>query len=91
VDGPVALRKMLTSRPETFIGVMTEKLMTYALGRGLQYTDMPAVRGVLHRAAPKDYRFSAIVLGIVDSTPFQMKTKTPAESPEETATASVRH
>jgi hypothetical protein len=52
---------------------MTEKLLTYALGRGLEYYDMPAVRKILRDAKTTDYRFSAIVLGIARSTPFQMK------------------
>jgi hypothetical protein len=52
---------------------MTEKLMTYALGRGLEPVDMPAVRGVTRFAAADDYRFSALVLGIVRSVPFQMR------------------
>jgi hypothetical protein len=73
VDGPVALRKALLSRPETFATTLTEKLMTYALGRGLEYYDMPAVRTVVHAAARNDYRVSSMILGIVRSTPFQMK------------------
>jgi hypothetical protein len=75
VDGPLALRNMLTGNPEIFTGVLTEKLMTYALGRGIEYSDMPAVRGILRDAARNDYRFSSIVLGIVKSTPFEMKEK----------------
>jgi hypothetical protein len=75
VSGPVALRDMLTSRPETFAGVMTERLLTYALGRGLEYYDMPVVRRIVRDAAGQNYRFSALVLGVVNSTPFQMKTK----------------
>ena len=71
VNGPAALHQMLTARPEVFVGVMTEKLLTYALGRGLEYYDMPAVRKIVH--VSKDYRFSALVAGIVKSTPFQMK------------------
>jgi hypothetical protein len=74
VNGPVSLRQALINRPEIFTGVLTEKLMTYGLGRGVQYYDMPAVRGVLKSARPNDFRFSSIVLGIVKSTPFQMKT-----------------
>ncbi len=82
VDGPAALRRMLTSRPETFVGVMTEKLLTYALGRGLEYYDMPAVRKIVREAGTKDFRFSSVVLGIVRSTPFQMKiAKPPASEP----------
>ena len=66
---------MLTGKPEVFTGVLTEKLMTYALGRGVEYSDMPAIRGILRDAARNDYRFSSIVLGIVKSTPFEMKEK----------------
>ena len=75
IDGPVALRKTLSNRPETFVGVMTEKMLTYALGRGVESYDMPAVRKIVNQAGTKDFRFSNIVLGIVESTPFQMKMK----------------
>ena len=73
VDGPAALRQMLTRRPETFVGVMTEKLLTYALGRGLEYYDMPAVRKIVRDS--KDYRFSALIAGIAKSTPFEYKAR----------------
>ncbi len=73
VDGVVTLRQALISRPEVFAGTVTEKLMTYALGRGIDYRDMPAVRSVLLDAARGDYRFSTLILGIVHSTPFQMR------------------
>jgi hypothetical protein len=73
VDGIVGLRKNLVAQPEIFVGVMTEKMLTYALGRGLEYYDMPAVRKILRDGRSKDFRFSSIVLGIVRSTPFQMK------------------
>ncbi len=73
VDGPAALRKMLVSRPEVFTGVMTEKLLTYALGRPVEYYDMPTVRRILQDASKDNYRFSAIILGIVNSTPFEKK------------------
>ncbi|PWU08984.1 MAG: hypothetical protein C5B51_06805 [Terriglobia bacterium] len=75
VDGPASLRRMLVSRPDVFVGVMSEKLLTYALGRGVEYYDMPAVRRILHDAAAQDYRFSSLILGIVNSVPFQMKVK----------------
>ncbi len=75
VDGPVALRKMLTANPEIFAKVLTEKLMTYALGRGVEYSDMPTVRAILREAAKDDYRFGSIVMGIVKSAPFEMKVK----------------
>jgi hypothetical protein len=77
VDGPASLRKMLMSRPETFAGVMTEKLLTYALGRGVEYYDMPTVRAIVREAGRSDYRFSSLVMGIVKSVPFQMKRKSP--------------
>jgi hypothetical protein len=73
VDGPVALRKMLVSRPETFAGVMTEKLLTYALGRGVEYYDMPAVRKIVKDAGANDYHFSSLIIGVVKSTPFETK------------------
>jgi mono/diheme cytochrome c family protein len=75
VDGPAALRQMLVSRPEVFVGVMTEKLLTYALGRGLEYYDMPAVRKIVRDGGNQNFRFSSLVLGVVESSPFQMKKK----------------
>ena len=73
VDGPIALRRALTRKPELFVRTVTEKLMTYGLGRGMAHTDMPVVRRIARDAATQNYRFSAIVLGIVKSAPFQMK------------------
>jgi cytochrome c551/c552 len=73
VDGPVALREALNKRPEMFVRTVTEKLMTYGLGRGLDYTDMPLVRNISHDAATSNYKWSALVIGIVKSAPFQMK------------------
>jgi hypothetical protein len=75
VNGPVALRKMLVARPEVFVGVMTEKLLTYSLGRGLEYYDMPAVRKIVQDAAANQFQFSSLITGVVKSPPFQMKTK----------------
>src|SRR5258706_11095076 len=73
VDGITGLRQNIVAQPEIFVGVMTEKMLTYALGRGLEYYDMPAVRKIVRDAKNRDFRFSSIVLGIVRSTPFQMK------------------
>jgi len=73
VDGIVGLRRNLVAQPDIFVGVMTEKMLTYALGRGLEYYDMPAVRRVVQDAKTRDFRFSSLVLGIARSTPFQMK------------------
>jgi hypothetical protein len=75
VNGVVDLRQALLKRPEVLVGTVTEKLMTYALGRGLEPFDMPAVRGVVRDAARDGYRFSSIVKGIVTSTPFRMRRK----------------
>jgi len=86
VDGPVALRKMLVARPEVFLGVMTEKLLTYALGRGLDYYDMPTVRKIVRDASANGYRFSSLVAGVVNSPPFQMKVK---KVPADAVTAAV--
>jgi cytochrome c551/c552 len=74
VDGPMALRKAVLKRPELFVRTVTQKLMTYGLGRGMESTDMPVIRGIASTSAAQNYRFSSIVLGIVKSVPFQMKT-----------------
>jgi hypothetical protein len=73
VDGVIALRQALVARPDVFVRTLTEKLMTYAFGRGLQYYDMPVVRDIDRKAARQDYRFSGIIMGIVTSPPFQMR------------------
>jgi len=73
VDGPLALRQALLKQPDRFVDTMTEKLLTYALGRGLDYYDMPVVRSIVRDASKQDYKFSALVFNIVKSTPFQMK------------------
>jgi mono/diheme cytochrome c family protein len=75
VDGVVTLRQALVKQPEIFVSTVTEKLLTYALGRGLAYYDMPTVRAIVRDAASHDYRFSSLVRGIVNSTPFQRRAK----------------
>ncbi len=74
VNGPIELRQALLKHPEIFVDTMTEKLMTYALGRGLQSYDMPVVRQIVRNS--DHYRFTSLVLGIVNSTPFQMRATT---------------
>jgi hypothetical protein len=74
VDGPAALREAILSRPDAFATVVTERMLTYALGRGLEPSDMPVVRAIVARAAHNGYRFDEIVMGIVESVPFQMRT-----------------
>jgi mono/diheme cytochrome c family protein len=73
--GVAGLRAALLKHPDVFVQTLTEKLMTYGLGRGLQDYDMPVVRGVVRDAFAQDRRFSALILGIVKSTPFQMRRK----------------
>ncbi len=75
VDGVGELRHDLTKHPEIFVQAFTEKLLTYALGRGLTWQDMPVVRRIVSGGQPENYRFSALVLGIVKSAPFQMRMK----------------
>ena len=75
VTGVVELRQALLRDPRTFVGTMTERLLTYAIGRGLTGADMPAVRSIVRDAGRDDYRFSSIVLGVVRSVPFQMRVK----------------
>jgi hypothetical protein len=84
VDGAVALRQALLKRPEVIVGTFVEKLLTYALGRGLGAYDMPAVRTIVREAGKRDYRFSEIVFGVVNSLPFQMRMK-PADEREPAA------
>ncbi|MEO8257882.1 MAG: DUF1592 domain-containing protein [Acidobacteriota bacterium] len=74
----VTLRQAILKRPELFISTLTEKLLTYALGRGLTHHDMPVVRGIVREAAGRDNRFSSLVFGIVRSAPFQMRTASSA-------------
>jgi len=87
IDGPGALRKALLDRPDVFVGTITEKLLIYALGRGLEPVDMPVVRNVVTTAATQNYAMQSIVLGIVRSVPFQMRTTMRAPAAPETTRA----
>jgi len=73
VNGVAGLEDALLQRPELFAATLTEKLLTFALGRGVEYYDAPAVRKILREAQPGGYHFSSLVLGIVHSVPFQMR------------------
>ena len=73
IEGLPGLRALLLDRREQFVRTVTEKLLTYALGRGIEHYDLPVVRGIVRDAAPSGYRWSGIILGIVRSTPFQMR------------------
>ena len=77
IDGPVGLREYLLSRQDEFLRTVTEKLLVYGLGRGLEYYDAPTVRHLVRNAADEDYRWSSLIVGIVESVPFQMRRTTP--------------
>ncbi|MDR3618014.1 MAG: DUF1592 domain-containing protein [Paludisphaera borealis] len=72
-EGVAGLERALLKRPELFVGTMTEKLLTFALGRGVEYYDAPAIRKIVRDARANDYRFSSLIVGIASSTPFQMR------------------
>ena len=83
INGVVDLREALVRYSPQFVRTVTEKLLTYALGRGVEYEDMPVVRAIVRDAARNDYRFSSLLMGIVKSDPFQMNRK--PESPQQAA------
>jgi hypothetical protein len=71
--GPTGLKEALLTKPDQFVTTLTEKLLIYALGRGVEYYDAPTVRAIVRASAANDYRFSSLILGIVESAPFQMR------------------
>jgi hypothetical protein len=87
IDGPVSLRNALLHRREEFVRTVTEKLLTYALGRSLEFSDMPTVRHIVREAARDQYRWSSLVLGVVSSAPFRMRT---APAPQAATAAQTR-
>ena len=78
INGVADLRALLVRRSDQFERVVTERILTYALGRGVEYQDMPTVRAIVRESAPRNYKFSALVLGIVKSPAFQMNMKAAA-------------
>ena len=83
LDGVAGLRRLLLERRELFVAALTERLLTYALGRTLEPYDMPVVREIVRTAAKDDYRFSALVQGIVASEPMQFRMKLPGDEPQQ--------
>jgi len=77
IEGPAGLRKWLLEYSDQFVEVVAEKLLTYALGRGVEYQDMPLVRSIARDGERNDNHFSALVLGVVNSKAFQMNMKVP--------------
>lgn len=86
-DGVAGLRRALVERPNVFATTVTEKLMTYALGRGLEASDAPAVRRITREAASDHYKFSSLVRGVIASVPFQMRRAGASDSPKPERTA----
>jgi len=88
LSGPAGLRAGLLKHQDVFLQAFTENLMTYALGRRIEYSDMPSIRRIVRDASKNDYRFSAFINGIVNSAAFQMRAE---PAPERTATEKPLH
>jgi len=80
IDGVESLRNAILGRPDAFVQTMAEKLLMYAAGRASHYYDMPAIRAITRQAARNNYRFSSLVMGVVNSEPFQMRVKKAEET-----------
>jgi Protein of unknown function (DUF1592)/Protein of unknown function (DUF1588)/Protein of unknown function (DUF1587)/Protein of unknown function (DUF1585)/Protein of unknown function (DUF1595) len=91
LDGVHGMREALLRYSPQFVRVITEKLLIYGLGRGTEYYDMPLVRSIVHSAEPGNYRFASLVLGIVESAPFQMNIKLPETAARMSEIGSVNH
>ena len=81
IDGPMQLRAALLGYSDQFLRTVTEKLLTYGLGRSVEYYDQPVIRSIVRDSARENYRFSSLILGIVKSTPFQMRVKKAETAP----------
>jgi hypothetical protein len=80
VNGVAGVRDLILRNPERFVNAVTQKLLMYGIGRNVQYYDAPAVRAIVTEAAKSDYTFSSLVLGVVKSVPFQMRTVKPEKN-----------
>jgi hypothetical protein len=89
IAGVDDLRKALASDPFQFVQTLTIKLMTYGLGRGIDYQDMPTVRAIVRQSAKQDYKFKELIMDIVTSTPFQMRSDQAAAPAPSTKTAAL--
>jgi mono/diheme cytochrome c family protein len=89
VNGPVALREAILSRPDAFVTIITERILIYALGRGLEPSDMPVVRRIVRQAGKNGYRLSTIVNEIIESAPFQMRTRLEPAQPSTTVAGAI--
>jgi hypothetical protein len=86
-DGPSGLRTYLLARPNQIVTAVSEKLLTYALGRGVEYYDAPALRRAVREASRDNYTFAGLITAIVKSTPFQMRS---IQGPAPTSVAAQR-
>ena len=86
-NGPTELRRLLVRNPEHFATVLTERLLVYGLGRGTEYYDAPTIRATVRASAASNYRFASIVMGVVQSVPFQMRSAPSAAAPSQVADA----
>jgi hypothetical protein len=86
-NGPAEFRTALLSRRDEFVRAFTRNLLTFAIGRGVEYYDMPAVRQIVQQAAPDDYKWSSLILAIVNSAPFQMRTASTPDAKTATTVA----
>jgi hypothetical protein len=77
LNGPDSLRRALLAKSDVFVTVLAGKLLTYAVGRPMRAEDMPAVRAIVRESAPGRYRFSSLILSVVKTPQFQMRTKAP--------------
>jgi hypothetical protein len=75
VDGPIQLREALLHYSPQFVRMITEKLLTYGMGRGVEYYDMPVIRSIVRDADKNNDKFSSLLMGVIKSAPFQMRTK----------------
>ena len=75
IDGPVELKQALLRYSPQFVRMITEKLMTFSLGRGVEYEDMPVIRSIVRDADKNNDKFSSLLLGVIRSAPFQMRVK----------------
>jgi len=82
VDGVAGVKQLILKDPQRFVGALTQKLLMYGIGRNVQYFDAPAVRKIVRDAVASDYKFEALVLGVVQSAPFQLRTVKPNVSTE---------
>jgi hypothetical protein len=90
VNGPADLRNYVVKRGDQFVRVVTERLLTYALGRGVEFQDMPTVRSIVRSASPSKYQFSTLVMEVVKSTPFQNNVKVSEKQSEGTQQRAAR-